>query len=58
MRILIIEDNVALATAISHRLKDNGHAVNMVHDGDTGFAFLSQEDFDLAILDIFPSEME
>ena len=35
MRILIIEDNVALATAISHRLKDNGHAVNMVHDGDS-----------------------
>lgn len=52
MRILIIEDNETLATALSHRLKDNGHAVNMTHDGETGLAFLKQEDFDLAILDI------
>lgn len=52
MRILIIEDNVALATALSHRLTDNGHTVNMTHDGETGLAFLTQEDFDLAILDI------
>lgn len=52
MRILIIEDNEALATALSHRLKDNGHAVSMTHDGETGLAFLTQEDFDLAILDI------
>lgn len=52
MRILIIEDNVALATALSHRMEDGGHAVNIVHDGETGLAFLKQEDFDLAILDV------
>ena len=52
MRILIIEDNEALATALSHRFTDNGHTVNMTHDGETGLAFLTQEDFDLAILDI------
>lgn len=52
MRILIIEDNETLATAIRHRFEDEGHAVTLVHDGDEGRQFLTQEIFDLCILDI------
>jgi two-component system OmpR family response regulator len=52
MRILVIEDNKALATALRHRFNDQGHAATVVFDGLSGRQFLLQEDFDLVILDI------
>jgi len=52
MRLLIIEDNQALATALLHRFSDDGHAVTVVHDGYEGLQFFLQEDFDLCILDV------
>lgn len=52
MRILIIEDHVALAQALRHHFSDQGHAVTLVHDGESGLQFLVQEQFDLCILDI------
>ena len=52
MRLLIIEDNQALATALLHRFSDDGHAVTVVHDGCEGLQFFLQEDFDLCILDV------
>ncbi|MDA7599389.1 response regulator transcription factor [Alphaproteobacteria bacterium] len=52
MRILIVEDNAALAAAIKHRFDDEGHAVTVVHDGEEGRHFLTQERFDLCILDV------
>ena len=52
MRILVIEDNKALATALRHRFTDQGHAATVVFDGLSGRQFLLQEDFDLVILDI------
>ena len=52
MRILAIEDNEALALALKHRFEDQGHAVTIVHDGEAGRHFITQESFDLCILDI------
>ena len=52
MHILIVEDNEPLAQALSLHLKDEGHAVTIVHDGETGLQFLTQEQFDCCILDI------
>lgn len=52
MRLLIIEDNQALAHALRHRFSDDGHAVTVVHDGYEGLHFFLQEDFDLCILDV------
>ena len=52
MRLLIIEDNQALATALLHRFSDDGHAVTVVHDGYEGLQFFLQEEFDLCILDV------
>ncbi|WP_417684866.1 response regulator transcription factor [Roseibium sp.] len=52
MRIVIIEDNKTLARGLSHRLKDAGHAVEMLHDGEDANTFLLEEDADLVILDI------
>ncbi|KPA21600.1 Transcriptional regulatory protein tctD [Shimia sp. SK013] len=52
MRIAIIEDNTALANAIAYRMRDHGHAVDVLHDGDEADRFLTQEGADLVVLDI------
>lgn len=52
MRIVIVEDNRNLARGIAYRLQDEGHAVDLLHDGDEADRFLSTETSDLAILDI------
>lgn len=51
MRILVVEDEVKIAGAIKRGLELNGHAVDMVHDGDTGYTYASDEDYDLIVLD-------
>lgn len=52
MRIVIVEDNEALASGIAHRLRDDGHAVDLITRGDTADAYLREEGADLIILDI------
>lgn len=52
MRIVIVEDNEALAKAIAYRLCDRGHAADILHDGDEADAFLQREGADLVVLDI------
>ncbi len=52
MRIAIIEDNEALANAIAYRLRDHGHAADVLHDGDEADQFLAQDGADLVVLDI------
>ena len=52
MRIVLVEDNLSLRKGISYRLKDDGHAVDALGDGDEAEQFLKQEDCDLVILDI------
>ena len=52
MRIAVIEDNEALAQGIAFRLRDRGHAVDLLHDGHEADAFLSREGADLVVLDL------
>ncbi|MSU90249.1 response regulator [Rhodobacteraceae bacterium 2CG4] len=52
MRIAVIEDNVALAKAIAYRLRDRGHAADVIHDGQEADAFLAGEGADMVVLDI------
>lgn len=52
MRIAVIEDNETLANAVAYRLRDRGHAVDVMYDGDSGQQFLTQEGADLVILDV------
>ena len=52
MRIVIVEDNETLANAIAHQLRDQGHSVNLLHDGQSALEFLRQEDFDIVIMDV------
>ncbi|GAB5438267.1 MAG: response regulator transcription factor [Falsiruegeria mediterranea] len=52
MRIAIVEDNETLANAIAYRLRDRGHAVDVLHDGEHADDFLAQDGADLVVLDI------
>ncbi|SFB12941.1 two-component system, OmpR family, response regulator [Poseidonocella pacifica] len=52
MRIAIVEDNVELAHGIAYRLRDRGHAVDVLHDGREADAFLARDGADLLVLDI------
>lgn len=52
MRIVLIEDNRMLARAVSQSLRQEGHSVDWLEDGEDGAAFLSSQGADLAIVDI------
>lgn len=52
MRIVLIEDNAALAKGVAYRLNDLGHAVDILEDGLEAEAHLRNDGADLIILDI------
>ncbi|HVK91141.1 MAG TPA: response regulator transcription factor, partial [Mycoplana sp.] len=58
MRILLVEDNQALADGLSAILRGTGHAVDVVNDGASADAAISAETFDLVILDLTLPEMD
>lgn len=51
-RILIVEDDRRLASALAEILQDNGHTVDAVHDGQTGFEYGLSDLYDVIILDV------
>jgi two-component system, OmpR family, alkaline phosphatase synthesis response regulator PhoP len=51
-RILIVEDEPGLVTALRDRLKKEGYAVTVANDGTAGFDLASRERFDLIVLDL------
>jgi DNA-binding response OmpR family regulator len=52
MRILVVEDERAIADFLQRGLEAEGYAVRCVHDGLEGEALGSSGDFDLVILDL------
>ncbi len=59
MRILVIEDEVKIASAIKRGLTMKGHAVDVVNDSDTGYSYASDPDYDAIILDrMLPGSMD
>ena len=51
-KILLVEDEINIASFIERGLKEFGHSVTVCHDGDTGWKILQDKPFDLLILDI------
>src|SRR6266699_2596305 len=51
-RILIIDDEPAIRTSLSHILSDEGHRTTLCESGEEGLAQLAREEFDLIILDL------
>ncbi|MFB7595253.1 response regulator transcription factor [Streptomyces sp. NPDC056160] len=52
MRLLIVEDEKRLATALARGLAAEGFAVDLAHDGVTGLHMAQEQDYDLIVLDI------
>jgi two-component system, OmpR family, response regulator len=51
MRILIVEDEHKIARALGRALEQESYAVDVVYDGDEGYAMATTEPYDLAIVD-------
>jgi DNA-binding response OmpR family regulator len=59
MRILVVEDEVKIAQTIKKGLELSGYAVDAVHDGDSGYSYASDPDYDLVVLDrMLPGSMD
>ncbi|MDF2722052.1 MAG: DNA-binding response regulator [Paenibacillus sp.] len=58
MRILIVEDEVNLAEALSHILKKQNYSVDVVHDGQAGLDHAQSGIYDLLLLDIMLPGMD
>jgi len=52
VKILLLEDDLMLGSAIKKYLETTGHVVDTFRDGETAFSSLQTESFDLLILDI------
>ncbi|MEJ8305724.1 response regulator transcription factor [Saccharibacillus sacchari] len=58
MRILIVEDELHLAEALSQILKKNNYSVDVVHDGEDGLDYALSDIYDLLLLDIMLPGMD
>ena len=52
MRLLVVEDEQKVASFIQQGLSEEGHAVDVAHDGETGLAMALDGVHDLIILDL------
>jgi len=52
MRILIVEDEKKVASFIGKGLQEEGYAVDMLHDGESGAMQAVDVDYDLIVLDL------
>ena len=57
MRILLVEDDAAIAQSVKEGLEDEAYAVDVVHDGDEGHRTAMADDYNVIILDVMLPEM-
>jgi len=58
VRVLVVEDEPAIATAIAHRMAAEGWKVEVAHDGPTGVRAAAENDPDLVVLDVMLPGMD
>ncbi len=58
MRILLIEDEMDLASIIKKGLEENGYSVDMAHDGEEGLYMAQNYPVDVIVLDIMLPVMD
>ena len=59
MRILVVEDEHKIARALKRALEQESYAVDVVYDGDEGYAMATTEPYDVAIVDrMLPGEYD
>lgn len=52
MRVLVVEDEIKISQYVVKIIKDLGHAIDSVHNGDDARAYFQQYEYDLIILDV------
>lgn len=52
MRVLLVEDDKALADGLMRTLRDNGYAVDHAPDGELALRAANEEHYDLIVLDV------
>ncbi len=52
MKILLIEDDIAIAYVLSEALRQYGYVVDVVHDGLMGWEQATREDYRTILLDV------
>ena len=52
MRILLVEDSIALADQLMPLLREHGYAVDWLADGRDALPALNDDPFDLVVLDL------
>lgn len=58
MSILVVEDDVRLAQALEHILRESGYEVDVVHDGASGLSYAETGRYDVVILDVMLPKMD
>jgi DNA-binding response OmpR family regulator len=58
MKILVIEDDLAVADALKHTLAGSNYAIEIVHDGEAGLAFIEAFNYDLLLLDVLLPKLD
>ena len=58
MRVLVVEDEQRLATLIRRALTEEGHAVDVVGDGEAALAWVAGADYDVVVLDVMLPGMD
>jgi two component transcriptional regulator, winged helix family len=58
VRILLIEDDIAISRLLKEGLEDESYAVDVARDGSEGYRTASADEYDVIILDIMLPEMD
>ena len=58
MRILLVEDEHALASVLKHGLQEHGYAVDVAGDAEEALAFAESEPYDLIVLDVMLPDLD
>ena len=58
MRILLVEDEVALGNVLKRGLEEHGYAVDLAANAEDALAFASTEPYDLVVLDVMLPDLD
>jgi len=58
MKILIVEDEISLANALEHILREDGHFIGLVGDGLSALEYIYGFSYDLILLDVMLPKMD
>lgn len=58
MRVLVVEDEHRIASAIKKGLEQEAFAVDVAFDGESGYDLASSEDYDVIVLDLMLPKMD